>query len=163
MKLRAHIPICGCTTKSCGCQEAVAMAVLWLLCVWGTLKLFWKAKASPCLSWISQIGWKNCTSWWRGQRTLTSWTKVCRGKEAQPWRRSWHLSARWVFARDVQRGMLLHFPSLREFKEAHSQINYQHLSIISMQTVFHDRIKFREERKNTLSFPITQSYSTAMD
>ena len=62
-----------------------------------------------------------------------------------------------VFVRDVQRGTLLHFPSLREFKEAHNQINYEYFicAIIVMRTEFQKRFcDFREE-KNTLSFPIT--------
>ena len=61
-----------------------------------------------------------------------------------------------VFAKDVQRGTLFHFPSLREFKEAHNaQINYEHLhrAIITMQIAFGGRFsKFRKE-KNTLPSP----------
>ena len=62
-----------------------------------------------------------------------------------------------VFARDVQRGTLLHFPFLKEFKEAHNQLNlvYFQQAIIDMQTVFQQRFcDFRKE-KDTLSFPIT--------
>ena len=62
-----------------------------------------------------------------------------------------------VFARDVQRGTLLHFPFLKEFKEAHNQLNlvYFQKAIIDMQTVFQQRFcDFRKE-KDTLSFPIT--------
>lgn len=52
-----------------------------------------------------------------------------------------------VFARDVQRGTLSHFPSQREFKEAHNHINCEYLqrAIIKMQTAFGER--FREFRK----------------
>ncbi|XP_069792326.1 general transcription factor II-I repeat domain-containing protein 2A-like [Narcine bancroftii] len=46
-----------------------------------------------------------------------------------------------VFARDVQRGTLSHFPFLKEFKEAHNQINYEHFqrAITAMQTAFGER------------------------
>lgn len=60
-----------------------------------------------------------------------------------------------VFAKDIQRGTLSHFPTLREFKENHNQINYEYFqrAIIGMQTSFEERFcDFREE-KNTLSFP----------
>ena len=62
-----------------------------------------------------------------------------------------------VFARDVQRGTLLHFPFLKEFKVAHNQLNlvYFQQAIIDMQTVFQQRFcDFRKE-KDMLSFPIT--------
>uniref|UniRef100_A0A8D2J826 Uncharacterized protein n=1 Tax=Varanus komodoensis TaxID=61221 RepID=A0A8D2J826_VARKO len=62
-----------------------------------------------------------------------------------------------VFARDLQRGTLSHFPSLREFKQAHNMINSEYLqsAITAMQTSFGKRFcDFREE-KNTLSFPVT--------
>ncbi|KAM3848390.1 general transcription factor II-I repeat domain-containing protein 2-like [Vipera latastei] len=62
-----------------------------------------------------------------------------------------------VFARDLQRGTLSHFPSLREFKRGHDMINSEYLqsAIIAMQTSFGKRFcEFREE-KNTLSFPVT--------
>lgn len=48
-----------------------------------------------------------------------------------------------VFARDVQRGTLSHFPSLREFKEAHHDhtLNGDYLqgAIVVMQTAFGSR------------------------
>ncbi|XP_076033002.1 general transcription factor II-I repeat domain-containing protein 2A-like [Oratosquilla oratoria] len=64
-----------------------------------------------------------------------------------------------VFARDIQRGKLSHFPSLREFKEAHHDhtLNRDYLqgAIVEMQTAFGSRFcEFRKE-KMTLSFPIT--------
>lgn len=64
-----------------------------------------------------------------------------------------------VFARDVQRGTLSHFPSLREFKEAHHDhtLNGDYLqnAIVDMQTAFGSRFcEFRKE-KMTLSFPVT--------
>ena len=64
-----------------------------------------------------------------------------------------------VFARDVQRGTLSHFPSLREFKEAHPDhtLNGDYLqgAIVEMQTAFGSRFcEFRKE-KMTLSFPVT--------
>ncbi|XP_044275526.1 general transcription factor II-I repeat domain-containing protein 2A-like [Varanus komodoensis] len=62
-----------------------------------------------------------------------------------------------VFAEDLQRGTLSHFPSLREFKQAHNMINLEYLqsAITAMQTSFRKRfLEFREE-KNTLSFPVT--------
>ncbi|XP_039204225.1 uncharacterized protein LOC120310168 isoform X15 [Crotalus tigris] len=62
-----------------------------------------------------------------------------------------------VFARDLQRGTLSHFPCLREFKRGHDMVNSEYLqsAIIAMQTSFGKRFcEFREE-KNTLSFPIT--------
>lgn len=62
-----------------------------------------------------------------------------------------------VFARDLQRGTLSHFPSLREFKRAHDIINSEYLqsAITAIQTSFGKRFcEFREE-KSTLSFPVT--------
>lgn len=61
-----------------------------------------------------------------------------------------------VFARDLQRGTLSHFPSLREFKQAHDTVNteYLHSAITTMQTLFVKSFcEFREE-KATLSFPV---------
>lgn len=67
----------------------------------------------------------------------------------------WRLSA--VFARDVQRGTLSHFPYLREFKEENNHINcdYLHREIIAMQTAFGERFSEFRKEKNTLSFPVT--------
>lgn len=62
-----------------------------------------------------------------------------------------------VFARDLQRGTLSHFPSLREFKQAHKVINSEYLqsAITAMQALFGKRFcKFREE-KDAFSFPVT--------
>ena len=46
-----------------------------------------------------------------------------------------------VFARDLQRGTLSHFPSLRDFKQAHNVINLEYLqsAITAMQTSFGKR------------------------
>ncbi|KAK0152202.1 General transcription factor II-I repeat domain-containing protein 2 [Merluccius polli] len=46
-----------------------------------------------------------------------------------------------VFARDLQRGTLSHFPSLREFKQDHNLINVEYLqsAITAMQTSFWKR------------------------
>lgn len=61
-----------------------------------------------------------------------------------------------VIARDVERGTLSHFPSLREFKEAHHDHtldgDFLQSAIIDMQTAFGSR--FRKE-KVKLSFPVT--------
>ena len=54
-----------------------------------------------------------------------------------------------VFARDVQKGTFSHFPSLREFKEAHNNIDCEYLqrTIIAMQTAFGQRFsEFRKEK-----------------
>lgn len=62
-----------------------------------------------------------------------------------------------VFVKDLQRGTLSHFPSLREFKQSHDTINLEYLksAITTMQSSFGKRFcEFREE-KNTLSFPVT--------
>lgn len=62
-----------------------------------------------------------------------------------------------VFAKDLQRGILYHFPALREFQQTGNAINSQYLQslITAMQTSFGKRFcEFREE-KNTLSFPVT--------
>lgn len=62
-----------------------------------------------------------------------------------------------VFAKDLQRGTLHHFPALREFQQAGNAINAQYLQsvITAMQTSFGKRFcDFREE-KHTLSFPVT--------
>ncbi|XP_072251163.1 general transcription factor II-I repeat domain-containing protein 2A-like [Leuresthes tenuis] len=62
-----------------------------------------------------------------------------------------------VFARDAQKGTLSHFPSLREFKEANNQINYDyfHRAIITMQAAFGERFSDFRKEKPTLSFPVT--------
>ena len=62
-----------------------------------------------------------------------------------------------VFARDAQKGTFSHFPSLREFKEANNQINYDyfHRAIITMQAAFGERFSDFRKEKPTLSFPVT--------
>ncbi|KAI4800021.1 hypothetical protein KUCAC02_016558 [Chaenocephalus aceratus] len=62
-----------------------------------------------------------------------------------------------VFARDVQKGTFSHFPSLREFKDAHNHIHCEYLerAIITMQTAFGQRFSEFRKEKNTLSFPVT--------
>ncbi|KAM3831932.1 general transcription factor II-I repeat domain-containing protein 2A-like [Vipera latastei] len=62
-----------------------------------------------------------------------------------------------VFGRDLQRGTLSHFPSLREFKQGHNMINSEYLqsAVIAMQTSFGKRFCEFREGKNTLSFPVT--------
>ena len=62
-----------------------------------------------------------------------------------------------VFARDVQRGTLSHFPSLGKFKEEGHHINCEYLqrAIIVMQTAFGERFSEFRKEKNTLSFPVT--------
>ncbi|XP_023815961.1 general transcription factor II-I repeat domain-containing protein 2 [Oryzias latipes] len=62
-----------------------------------------------------------------------------------------------VFATDLKRGTLYHFPALREFQQAGNAINSQYLKsvITAMQTSFGKRFcEFRQE-KHTLSFPVT--------
>ena len=62
-----------------------------------------------------------------------------------------------VLARDLHRGTLSHFPSLREFKQDQELINLAYLqsAITIAQASFEKRfLEFREE-KTTLSFPIT--------
>ena len=62
-----------------------------------------------------------------------------------------------VLARDLQRGTLSHFPSLREFKQDQELINLEYLqsAITTIQALFEKRfLEFREE-KTALSFPIT--------
>lgn len=62
-----------------------------------------------------------------------------------------------VFVKDLQRGTLFHFPSLREFKQSHGTINLDYLksAIATMQNSFATRFcEFRKE-KATLSFPVT--------
>ncbi|XP_020795560.2 general transcription factor II-I repeat domain-containing protein 2A-like [Boleophthalmus pectinirostris] len=61
-----------------------------------------------------------------------------------------------VFARDVQKSTLSHFPSLREFKEANNHINcdYFHRAIIAMQAAFGERFSEFRKEKQTLSFPV---------
>ena len=63
-----------------------------------------------------------------------------------------------VYARDLQRGTLSHFPCLREFKQTHSDITinleYLQSAIIAMQSSFGRRFcEFR--KKKTLSFPVS--------
>ncbi|XP_028299320.1 general transcription factor II-I repeat domain-containing protein 2A [Gouania willdenowi] len=62
-----------------------------------------------------------------------------------------------VFAKDAQKGTLSHFPSLREFKEANNQINYDyfHRAIITMQAAFGERFSDFRKEKPTLSFSVT--------
>ncbi|CAI5687214.1 general transcription factor II-I repeat domain-containing protein 2B [Oreochromis niloticus] len=62
-----------------------------------------------------------------------------------------------VFARDAQKRTLSHFPSLREFKEANNEINYEyfHRAIIAMQAAFGERFSDFRKEKHTLSFPVT--------
>lgn len=60
-----------------------------------------------------------------------------------------------VLARDLQKGTLSHFPSLREFKAHMINSEYLHSAVIAMQTSFGKRFcEFRKE-KTTLSFPVT--------
>ncbi|XP_039186129.1 general transcription factor II-I repeat domain-containing protein 2-like [Crotalus tigris] len=61
-----------------------------------------------------------------------------------------------VFAKDLERGTLSHFPSLRDFKQAHDVTNLEHLqsAITAMQTSFGKRFCELREEKNTLSFPV---------
>ena len=63
-----------------------------------------------------------------------------------------------IFARDLQRSTLSHFPCLRKFKQTHSDITinleYLQSAIIAMQSTFGKRFcEFRKEKK-TLSFPV---------
>ena len=64
-----------------------------------------------------------------------------------------------VLARDVQRGTLDHFSSLKEFKAAHSDhtINSDYLrsAIVDMQTAFGARFSEFRQEKTTLSFPVS--------
>uniref|UniRef100_A0A146TCS9 General transcription factor II-I repeat domain-containing 2-like protein n=1 Tax=Fundulus heteroclitus TaxID=8078 RepID=A0A146TCS9_FUNHE len=64
-----------------------------------------------------------------------------------------------VFARDVQRGTLSHFPSLREFIEAHHDHtlsrDYLQGAIVDMQTALGRRFSEFRKQKITLSFPVT--------
>ncbi|XP_019720818.1 general transcription factor II-I repeat domain-containing protein 2-like [Hippocampus comes] len=62
-----------------------------------------------------------------------------------------------VLARDLQRSTLSHFPSLREFKQAHGVINSEYLqsAITTMQASFGKRFREFREEKTTLSFPVT--------
>lgn len=62
-----------------------------------------------------------------------------------------------VFARDAQKRTFSHFPSLREFKEANNEINYEyfHRAIIAMQAAFGERFSDFRKEKHTLSFPVT--------
>ena len=56
---------------------------------------------------------------------------------------------RKLTARDLQRGTLSHFPSLREFKQAHKVINSEYVqsAITTMQASFGKRFcEFREEK-----------------
>ena len=62
-----------------------------------------------------------------------------------------------VLARDLQRGILSHFPSLREFKQDQELINLEYLqsAVTTMQASFEKRFREFREEKTTLSFPIT--------
>ena len=64
-----------------------------------------------------------------------------------------------VLARDVQRGTLSHFSSLREFKDAHHDhtLNSDYLkgAIVDMQAAFGGRFSEFRKEKVTLSFPVT--------
>nr|XP_057943039.1 general transcription factor II-I repeat domain-containing protein 2A-like [Doryrhamphus excisus] len=62
-----------------------------------------------------------------------------------------------VLSRDLQRGTLSHFPSLREFKQDHKLINSEYLqsAITTMQASFEKRFREFREEKTTLSFPVT--------
>ena len=60
-----------------------------------------------------------------------------------------------VYARDLQRGTLSHFPCLREFKQTHSDITinleYLQSAIIAMQSSFGRRFcEFRKEKKTLI-------------
>ena len=64
-----------------------------------------------------------------------------------------------VFARDLQRGTLSHFPCLKEFKQTHNDITinleYLQSAIIALQSLFGRCFcEFRKEKK-TLSFPVS--------
>lgn len=61
-----------------------------------------------------------------------------------------------VLSRDLQRGTLSHFPSLREFKQDHKLINSEYLqsAITTMQASFEKRFSEFREEKTTLSFPV---------
>ena len=64
-----------------------------------------------------------------------------------------------VYARDLQRGTLSHFPCLREFKQTHSDIiinlEYLQSAIIAMQSSFGRRFCEFRKGKKTLSFPVS--------
>ena len=62
-----------------------------------------------------------------------------------------------ILARDLRRGTLSHFSSLREFKQDQELINLEYLqsAITTMQASFEKRFREFREEKNTLSFPIT--------
>ena len=64
-----------------------------------------------------------------------------------------------VFARDVQRGTLSHFPSLREFKDGNHDHtlngDYLQSAIVDMQAAFGSRFSDFRKEKMTLSFPVT--------
>ena len=70
--------------------------------------------------------------------------------------------AQAVFAKDVQRGTLSHFPSLREFKEAHPDhsLNGDYLqgAIVDMQTAFGSRFCEWRKEKTRLSFLVTHPW-----
>ena len=64
-----------------------------------------------------------------------------------------------VYARDLQRGTLSHFPCLTEFKQTHSDITinleYLQSAIIAMQSSFgRSFCEFKKEKK-TLFFPVS--------
>ena len=62
-----------------------------------------------------------------------------------------------VLARDLQRGALSHFPSLKEFKQDQELINLEYLqsAITTIQASFEKRFREFREEKTALSFPIT--------
>ena len=69
-----------------------------------------------------------------------------------------------VYARDLQRGTLSHFPCLREFKQTHSDITinleYLQSAIIAMQSSFGRRFcEFRKEKKKLYPFLFLPSAS----
>lgn len=62
-----------------------------------------------------------------------------------------------VFIKDLQRGTLSHFPSLREFKKSHDMINLDYFksAITTMRNLFAKLFcEFRKE-KNHITFPVT--------
>lgn len=62
-----------------------------------------------------------------------------------------------VLARDVQRGTHSHFPSLREFKDAHHnhtlKCDYLQGAIVDMQAAFGSRFSEFRKEKNDIIFP----------
>ena len=62
---------------------------------------------------------------------------------------------RTVFATDVQRGTLHHFPVLKQFQEANNQLNtaYFHRAIVDMQDAFLQRFCDFIKEKACYPFP----------